>query len=103
MINSVVNNLLDIYEKMNKFESEENLADLRTLFYNAKKALYITIKELQKDTEELQRLQNSTVIFGAKDYNKILIHIKNKEAKEQLEQYIKYIEEFRQKWSQKQD
>ncbi len=106
MIHHVIDFLLSIYERMDKFESEKDLGVLKTIFYNAKKALYLTIKELLKDTEELKRLEKNielNSIYNTKDYKKLLIYLKNKGAKEQLEQYIKYIEEFKQKWSQKQD
>ncbi len=99
MVNPVVNELLSSFNKMNKFEAENNLGELSSCFYSAKKSLYLTIKELLKDTEELKRLQNKANLVVNKDYDGLLNCVKNKEVKYYLEQYIKNVKEFRANWS----
>jgi hypothetical protein len=98
MVNPVINELLNIYSKMENFEVENDLGELSSCFCRAKQYLYLTIRELLIDTEELKRLQNRGKLVVNKDYNGLLNCVKNKKAKDYLEQYIKSVKEFKAYW-----
>ena len=63
---------MESLEKLNKFEAENSLGKLQPVFYRSKMNLYLGIKELMNDTEELKRLQNKAYLVGSKDFDQTL-------------------------------
>ncbi|HPN37199.1 MAG TPA: hypothetical protein PL041_02265 [Melioribacteraceae bacterium] len=99
MISPIVNALNESLEKLNKFEAENFLGKLQPVFYQSKMNLYLAIKELMKDTDELKRLQNKAYLVDNKNYDELVNNVQNKAVKDYLSLYIKFGREFKANWS----
>jgi len=99
MINPIINALNESLEKLKKFEAENFLGKLQPVFSQIKMNLYLAIKELMKDTDELKRLQNKAYLVDSKNYDELINNIQNKVVKDYLTLYIKLGREFKANWN----
>jgi hypothetical protein len=99
MISPIINALTESLEKLNKFEADNNLGKLQPVFYQTKMNLYLAIKELMKDTEELKRLQNKAYLVDNKNYDELVNNVQNQTVKDYLSLYIKLGREFKVNWN----
>jgi hypothetical protein len=99
MNNPIINALIESLEKLNKFETDNYLGKFHPIFYQSKMNLYLAIRELMKDSEELKRLQNKAYLVDNKNYDELINNVKNEAVKEYLSLYIKYGREFKANWS----
>ncbi len=87
--------LLQDYAKLEKYEQENNLDSLYTLFYVIKMHLYLTIKELVNDVDEVQRLEPALRLLKEKNFEELIKVMQNELVKSNFEQYIESTKKFK--------